>query len=172
MPDRTYHFSCARNLPSQIAGVRHRLQALVELRGVHHEWGPDRPERVGIKALSRPRPHDIEGLEPAILERTSCLDRRYARDIVLERVLAIEVLAFEAFAENPLPSWIVPAAGEAHTGPAAKRMTREADAILIDERGPFRALQELVDGERHVARTVPQAVAAGGGLIVADGSCM
>ena len=38
--------------------------------------------------------------------------------------------------------------------------------------GPFGVLQDLVEGERHIARAVPQAVAAGGGLIVAEGSGM
>src|SRR6185295_10632830 len=102
-------------------------------------------------------------------ERAACVGSGHAGDIVLERVLAIEVLAFEALAEGPLPSWIVDPAGQAHPGPAAEGVADKADAGRIDERAPFGVLQDLVEGERHIARAVPQAVAAGDALIVGEG---
>src|SRR5262245_2987401 len=143
--------------------LRHGLEDLIELRGIDHEGTGDRFQRLGRETLSRARGHDVEGLDPAIPERTSAILRRHARDIVLERLLAVKVLLARVDAPGPLARGIVAAAGKADAGPAAERMADETDALLVDEPSPLGSLQHFVESERDIARAVPQAVAAGHG---------
>jgi hypothetical protein len=49
-----------------------------------------------------------------------------------------------------LTDGIKAASGEADAGPAAKRVAGEADASLVDERGPFGMLENLIESERDV----------------------
>src|SRR5258706_5730282 len=155
MSDRPHDFPGARNLLRQCARVGLRLENLVESRSVDDERCADRLERFGGESLPWTGGHDVEGPDAGVLEGFARISGRDRGDVVFQCALAVRVFLRGTRAEGPLSGRIEPTAGQAHAGPAAKRVPYEADAGLVDECGPFRIVEDLVEREGNVARAIP-----------------